>query len=911
MAVKVQEAEQKKGSKARNREGEKEQWWPCEVKDSELRDLQNEGMISPHWSFMKDSVTPKPDPDECILTKAWVERGLSLPCCEFFLFILTTFGLQPHNICPNSYLLLSNFVTLCKGHLGICPDIRLWQFFIHVKKETKDKAMVNYGSMTFMLRPGRMYPPHSSHESVRYWNAGWFYVKNIPVPNVHEGLPKFVNKPPEELDSWSLIPALAQYPELDKAARRISWLVHDGLTGTDLTLSWFSRRIQPLKYNPRLICEYTGVEDQLRVTRDNLPADSLKRRIKTLVKITRGQPVPEIVKNIKTNNQCPSSCTPSTYSAEGAEEDPEDDDEEEEQAPKKAAPRPAKRPLSKVSGSEAGASGEASAKKAKNKPPPLDSKKAERERLKLLANAGKGSHPLIPGATSQKAPASRVNTQTQTTNRALPRSSCPSSTEIIPMSSERGGGSSSAARRAAPEGPRDKAPEEAEVNSQDKAEAPANDAVTFPANFGDPTNLYSTPKAYSHKFFHKLTEAEKWDLEKDLLNSMMSNAWGKEDVESSEIQLHKKEINDFFDHLLVKRKELQALHYELNNNISLQRRVTLSQAEDIQAGRERIAELEQNLAEAQGAYSSLATTSSELESLRSAYQDLETKFVETDKKRERAEKQLAEKKSELLQKEADFVLKRKVDSDTLQKLQNEVQRLRNYMTTTKKGWDLLNADVMEPLGYDEERRNQFPRDDLIQLAGDDCKDLISASRKICHNLNIKESRTCDVRVLINRMDLLPELVADLQASSARGAAQMSLAMCLARSPGLDIDLATTGVPPNTDVDALLDACRGYDTRITRRIRHDQFFDKVVLPADEVLEAEYAKERAAEAQPARSGDEGQVTWTSSKDKSKDGATSPTEEVEDEDEDDVSSPAKEAEDEAAHTEDGACSSPAKEN
>jgi hypothetical protein len=54
-----------------------------------------------------------------------------------------------------------------------------------------------------------------------------------------------------------------------------------------------------------LICEYSGVEDQLRVTRDNLPMDSLKRRVKTLVKITRGQPVPEIVKDIKTNNQCP------------------------------------------------------------------------------------------------------------------------------------------------------------------------------------------------------------------------------------------------------------------------------------------------------------------------------------------------------------------------------------------------------------------------------------------------------------------------------------------------------------------------------------------------------------------------------------------------------------------------------
>jgi hypothetical protein len=53
------------------------------------------------------------------------------------------------------------------------------------------------------------------------------------------------------------------------------------------------------------MCEYTGVDDPLRVTRHDLPADSLKRRFKTLVKVGRGQPVPELVKDINTNDKCP------------------------------------------------------------------------------------------------------------------------------------------------------------------------------------------------------------------------------------------------------------------------------------------------------------------------------------------------------------------------------------------------------------------------------------------------------------------------------------------------------------------------------------------------------------------------------------------------------------------------------
>jgi hypothetical protein len=126
--------------------------------------------------------------------------------------------------------------------------------------------------------------------------------------------------------------------------------------------------------------------------------------------------------------------------------------------------------------------------------------------------------------------------------------------EIIPVRSEKGGGSCSAMKQNAPEEPQGQGPEEAEVNSTGKAEATAKDVVGFPTNFGDPSDLFSTPKAYSHNFFNKLTEIEKWELEQDLLKSMLNNAWGKADIESSEIQNHKKEISEFFDQLLIKRK---------------------------------------------------------------------------------------------------------------------------------------------------------------------------------------------------------------------------------------------------------------------------------------------------------------------------------------------------------------------
>ena len=57
-----------------------------------------------------------------VLTKALVERGFSFPPSDFFLEILEAYGLQPHNISPNSVLAISNHVTLCEGHLRVTPE---------------------------------------------------------------------------------------------------------------------------------------------------------------------------------------------------------------------------------------------------------------------------------------------------------------------------------------------------------------------------------------------------------------------------------------------------------------------------------------------------------------------------------------------------------------------------------------------------------------------------------------------------------------------------------------------------------------------------------------------------------------------------------------------------------------------
>ncbi|KAK1666357.1 hypothetical protein QYE76_054516 [Lolium multiflorum] len=458
--------------------------------------------------------------------------------------------------------------------------------------------------MTFMLRPGRMYPPHDSHESVR-WNAGWFYEKNVSVPEIHDGLPKFNNEPPEELSQLELHPAAFPNSNCGEGSAENLW------------------------------------------------------RFKTLVKVG-GQPIPELIKDIYTNDQCPPLATLAEenlrtilrvpVSGDTAEEVPEDEEEEEE--PRKVAPRlrsvPAPRPEPAA------------------RPPPRSPRTA-------------------------------------------------------------------------------------------------------------------------------------------------------------------------------------ALHYELHKNIA-QRRVTLGQAENIRTLTDKNAANKMADAKAHLPPRLRPPPNGKPALLLPRTGD---KLKEAERRRS-VPRAVAEKNSELIREKGEFALKRNADSETIKRQQKELNGLRKYMETAEHHWDLLAENILEPLGYPEKRRNKFPRDDVLSLAGDDCKDLISASRKICHNLSLKRSRTCSLRKLIKRMDILPELVTDLQASSARGAAAMTLTMCLAHNPKMDLDRVSSGVPPTADVGKLLDAVSGYDTRIARRIRHEEFYDKVVLPADEPLEDELQKERDAEARPAESG-----------------------------------------------------------
>src|SRR3954464_2116920 len=233
-------------------------------------------------------VTPSPQVGEKVYLKAQLVRGVSLPISHFFLSVLNHYKVQPHNLSPNSILVLSNFAALCEGYLGIRPRLDLFVYFFTVKREARHsrEELRNCGTISFKIRPGRRFPDIIGHDSYKNWQRTYFYGPDIHLPGREVTYPDFVDGAATETSTWRSQASLPSDIDASYAIRRIEWFVETGLTGLDLAMCWFIRRIQPLQHRSKLMHEYTSDRrDSLRISVDNFSSESVKLHLKDIVKV--------------------------------------------------------------------------------------------------------------------------------------------------------------------------------------------------------------------------------------------------------------------------------------------------------------------------------------------------------------------------------------------------------------------------------------------------------------------------------------------------------------------------------------------------------------------------------------------------------------------------------------------------
>ena len=75
-------------------------------------------------------ISPGPEEGERVIFRSHCLRGFGLPASWFLRSFIEFYNLQPHHLTPNAVMLLSAFVALCEGFLGVLPTLELWgEFF--------------------------------------------------------------------------------------------------------------------------------------------------------------------------------------------------------------------------------------------------------------------------------------------------------------------------------------------------------------------------------------------------------------------------------------------------------------------------------------------------------------------------------------------------------------------------------------------------------------------------------------------------------------------------------------------------------------------------------------------------------------------------------------------------------------
>jgi hypothetical protein len=103
---------------------------PSGFKQKDLERAQADGLISndDQVTFPSTERIPKPPSGFRVMFLPFLLRGLSFPAHEFLRGLLFVYGVQLHQLTPNSILHIACFITLCESFLGIEPHFLLWKF---------------------------------------------------------------------------------------------------------------------------------------------------------------------------------------------------------------------------------------------------------------------------------------------------------------------------------------------------------------------------------------------------------------------------------------------------------------------------------------------------------------------------------------------------------------------------------------------------------------------------------------------------------------------------------------------------------------------------------------------------------------------------------------------------------------
>jgi hypothetical protein len=203
-------------------------WVPSEFAQTDLAKAQKDGFITAgdQVVFPSTNRIPKPLSGYRVMFLTFLLRGLSFPAHEFVCGFLFVYGVQLHQLMPNSILHNACFVHLCESFLGIEPHWILWKFLFRIRPSVALSKKPKLGRAIVSVCSELYYLEFNMAASVQGWRKNWFYIKDQKNSSSDQyGIAPFdADKELKKLASWDSPPTEAEMEDIKPLLARIQAL---------------------------------------------------------------------------------------------------------------------------------------------------------------------------------------------------------------------------------------------------------------------------------------------------------------------------------------------------------------------------------------------------------------------------------------------------------------------------------------------------------------------------------------------------------------------------------------------------------------------------------------------------------------------------------------------------------------
>jgi Putative gypsy type transposon len=262
-------------------------WVKSSVKKADLEALRAQGLLPPVDQAAVRApgkeVFPAPREGERVCFVDFLPRGFGFPLHDFVRGLLYAYGIQIHDLTPNSVLSIASYFVLCECFLGIAPNWLLWKSLFLVRRNVgKSKQVYPVGGFGIQVRGDTSYFQMKKSDSVQGWRKKWFYIRCDQA-----GLPEFAaDRELRKTNAWAhplskedreaTQPLLTLLRGLLKSLGRETGGIH-------LIATFFRLRVQPLRsrVHPMWAREDAGNE---------LDDDAVESKVRSITSLRAADP---------------------------------------------------------------------------------------------------------------------------------------------------------------------------------------------------------------------------------------------------------------------------------------------------------------------------------------------------------------------------------------------------------------------------------------------------------------------------------------------------------------------------------------------------------------------------------------------------------------------------------------------